>query len=336
MYSNTKSKDMNNIFSKYKMPALIAFVMLSLSSCLKDEGFENGTYGMSGFAGGAFVSAPAAASSPNALALESKAGNQPLSLFQVNYENVDKAPEDITVTFTKDDAAVTAAGGLTLIPAGVLTFASPNPTVTVAKGTRVSPSFTCQINTGTLDPTKTYGVAFTMTSVSKSGVAIPANLKTVIYKIALKNKFDGIYKVTGPMTDLANAGLTNWQPFWTAHLETTGPNSVAVRDMTYTGGIYHPIMSGGAASYYGTFGMYVTFNGTTNKAVSVVSPYEPGQVPGGATNTRAAKIDPAFDSKWDPATKNIRIKYWMMQPSVIASGPRVIFDETWTYQGPRK
>jgi len=41
MYSNTKSKDMNNIFSKYKIPALIAFVMLSLSSCLKDEGFDN-------------------------------------------------------------------------------------------------------------------------------------------------------------------------------------------------------------------------------------------------------------------------------------------------------
>jgi len=64
MYSNTKSKDMNNIFSKYKIPALIAFVMLSLSSCLKDEGFENGTYGMSGFAGGAFVSAPCRCQQP--------------------------------------------------------------------------------------------------------------------------------------------------------------------------------------------------------------------------------------------------------------------------------
>jgi len=196
---------MNNIFSKYKIPALIAFVMLSLSSCLKDEGFDNGTYGMGGFAGGTFVSVPAAASSPYSIALESKSGNQPLTLFSVNYENVDKAPEDITVTFAKDDAAVTAAGGLTLIPASVLTFSAANPTVTIAKGTRVSPSFTCQINTGTLDPTKSYGLAFTITSVSKSGVAIPANLKTVVYKIALKNQWDGIYTVVSGLVTRYNA-----------------------------------------------------------------------------------------------------------------------------------
>ena len=205
MYSNTKSKDMNNIFSKYKIPALVAFVMLSLSSCLKDEGFDNGTYGMGGFAGGTFVSVPAAASSPFSIALESKAGNQPLSLFSVNYENVDKAPEDITVTFTKDDAAVAAAGGLTLIPASALTFSSANPTVTIAKGTRVSPNFTCQINTGSLDPTKNYGLAFTISSVSKAGVAIPANLKTVVYKIALKNKWDGIYSVVSGLVTRYNS-----------------------------------------------------------------------------------------------------------------------------------
>ena len=205
MYSNTKSKDMNNIFSKYKTPVLIAFAMFTLSSCLKDEGFENGTYGMGGFAGGTFVAVPAAASSPYSIALESKSGNQPLELFSVNYENVDKAPEDITVTFAKDDAAVTAVGGLTLIPASALTFTSANPTVTIAKGTRVSPNFTCQINTGTLDPTKNYGLAFTISSVSKSGVAIPANLKTVVYKIALKNDLDGIYQIVSGLVTRYNA-----------------------------------------------------------------------------------------------------------------------------------
>ena len=205
MYSHTKSKDMNNIFSKYKIPALIAFTMLSLSSCLKDEGFENGTYGMGGFAGGTFVAVPAASSSPFSIALESKSGNQPLELFSVNYENVDKAPEDITVTFTKDDAAVTAVGGLTLLPASVLTFTSANPTVVIKKGTRVSPNFTCQINTGTLDPTKNYGMAFTISSVSKSGVAIAKNLKTVVYKIALKNQWDGIYTVVSGLVTRYNS-----------------------------------------------------------------------------------------------------------------------------------
>ncbi len=208
MYSHTKSKEMNNIFSKYKIPTLIAFAVFSLSSCLKDEGFENGTYGMGGFAGGTFIAVPAASSSPFSIALESKSGNQPLELFSVNYENVDKAPEDITVTFTKDDAAVTAVGGLTLLPASVLTFTSANPTVVIKQGTRVSPNFVCQINTGTLDPTKNYGMAFTISSVSKSGVAIAKNLKTVVYKIALKNQWDGIYTVvSGLVTRYTSPGV---------------------------------------------------------------------------------------------------------------------------------
>jgi hypothetical protein len=252
-------------------------------------------------------------------------------LFQANYENVNKAPEDIVVNFTPDAAAVAAVAGLNALPAGTVTYASASPSVTIAKGTRVSPAFTCQINTGSLDPTKAYGLAFTISSVSKTGVSIPKNLKTVIYKIALKNKYDGVYKVTGPMTDAASASLTQYMPSWTAYLETTGPNSVAVRDMTATGGIFHPIMSGGAPSYYGSFGMVVTFNSATNIATDMVSPYEP------AGNTRTARLDPNFTSSWDPTTKNIRIKYFMFQPSLgYANTPRVVFDETWTYQGPRK
>jgi hypothetical protein len=196
---------MNKFILKYKTPSLIAFVLLSMSSCLKDKGYENGTYGMGAITGGQFVGIPAAASSPFSIALESKPGNQALSLFSVNYENVDKAPEDIIVTFTKDDAAVAAAGGLTLVPASVLTFASANPAVTIAKGTRVSPNFACQINTSTLDPTKAYGLAFTITSVSKSGVTIPANLKTVVYKIALKNQWDGIYEVVSGLVTRYNS-----------------------------------------------------------------------------------------------------------------------------------
>lgn len=320
---------MNKIF-KYFPAVAIAFLMISQTSCLKDEGAEAGQYGMAGFEGGSFVSAAAAGKNPNALALESKPGNQPLNLFTVNYENVNKAPEDIKVVFLKDDAAVTASGlGLTLLPASVLTFSSGAPEVTIAKGTRVSPAFTAQINTSSLDPTKSYGLAFTIQSVSLAGTAIPANLKTVIYKIALKNRWDGIYTVDGPMVDVLNAGLTQY-PGWTAHLETTGPNTCAVRDMTLTGDIFHPIKNGGANSYYGTFGMVVTFDPATDKVTKLVSPYEP------ASSTRAGGLDPNFDSKVLLPSKNIRIKYFMFQPSLVPlPAPRVTFDETWTYKSAR-
>jgi len=72
---------MNKFILKYKTPSLIAFVLLGMSSCLKDKGYENGTYGMGAITGGQFVGIPAAGSSPFSIALESKAGNQALSLF---------------------------------------------------------------------------------------------------------------------------------------------------------------------------------------------------------------------------------------------------------------
>ncbi|MEY3436590.1 MAG: hypothetical protein RL335_1046 [Bacteroidota bacterium] len=316
-----------NYLSKYKIPALIALAMLSLTSCLKDEGFENGTYGLNGI-GGSFVSVPASASNPVALSLESASGDQDMTLFTVNYESAEKAPEDIKVTLAKDDAAAGTLAGATLVPASVLTFSAGEPSVTVAKGTRVSSAFKCKINTSTLDPNKAYALAFTIKSVSKSGVGIPSNLKTVIYKIALKNKWDGVYTVTGPVTDVANATITQWNG-WTAYLETTGPNTCAVRDMSYTGDIFHPIKAGGASSYYGAFGMIVTFDNATNKVTKVESPYVP------AANTRYAEIAAGFDSNGTPK-KSIRVKYYMFQPSVVPlPSPRVTFDETWTYVKPR-
>jgi hypothetical protein len=41
--------------------------------------------------------------------------------------------------------------------------------------------------------------------VSKSGVAIPANLKTVVYKIALKNEWDGIYSIVSGLVTRYNS-----------------------------------------------------------------------------------------------------------------------------------
>jgi len=306
MYSHTKSKEMNNIFSKYKIPALIAFTMLSLSSCLKDEGFENGTYGMGGFAGGTFVAVPAAASSPFSIALESKSGNQPLELFSVNYENVDKAPEDITVTFAKDDAAVTAVGGLTLIPASVLTFTSANPTVVIKQGTRVSPNFTCQINTGTLDPTKNYGLAFTISSVSKSGVAIPANLKTVVYKIALKNDLDGIYTVVSglvtrynspgvPANDALSGSLAGNSD---VYLITAGVNEL---DIPASGtGSFRWSGNGGIG---GIDGLRISVNRTTNLVTwSCSGNATLTNWAGKANNYVAATRTFNLNFRWNPAT----------------------------------
>jgi hypothetical protein len=121
-------------------------------------------------------------------------------------------------------AAVTAADAtLTLLPASVVSF--PSPDVTIAKGKRISNTFAIKINTSTLDPKKAYGLAFTITTISKTGVATSSNLSTVVYKIALKNKYDGFYEVTGTMVDYVAPALTGFYPH-TVNLYTAGPDAV--------------------------------------------------------------------------------------------------------------
>lgn len=291
-----------NKISKYTVPALIAFVMISLTSCLKDKGAEAGTYGMTGFEGGVFVSAPDAARNPIGLALESKSGNQTINLFSVNYENVDKAPEDIKVTFAKDDAAVATVSGLTLLPSSVLTFSAGEPSVTILKGNRISPAFQCQINTGTLDPTKSYGLAFTIKSVSKAGVGIPANLKTVIYKISLKNKYHGTYKSTGYFYHPSSPRALSA----TKSIVTYGPNSV-IADLGDLGGSGYQAL--------------IEIDPVTNKLTISAAP---GAAGGPYTQMDASlpATNPGYTAGWtgsskctnvyDPATKTFYVRYGYM------------------------
>ena len=93
--------------------------------------------------------------------------------------------------------------------------------------------------------------------------------------------------------------------------------------------VLHQILSGPDWSYYGSFGMEFTFDPNTDQVVSVTNPY--GQPSG---NGRSAALDPSGTNLWDASTKNLSVKYWMDQPSVITPH-RVSFDELYTYKGPR-
>ncbi|MCU0362793.1 MAG: hypothetical protein MUE32_05495, partial [Bacteroidales bacterium] len=95
---------------------------------------------------------------------------------------------------------------------------------------------------------------------------------------------------------------------------------------------YHPILSGTSTSVYGTFGLELFFDPATGAITQVKNPW--GNPPG---STRMPALDPSGVNKYDAATKVIKMKYWMKQPSVVTDPPniRVYFDETWTYKGPR-
>ena len=306
-----------------KFLGALSLISVLMTSCLKDKGYEDGEYGLGEIEGKELITIPFAKNAENAVALELKDEMQVVELFSANYDFASPAPQDITVTLEKNDALIPA--GFLQLPANVYTIQTYD--LVIPKGQRLSSVLKMNINTGTLDPNEAYAIGFSIKSVSKNGVTIASNLRDVLFTLSLKNKYDGEYTVNGPLVDALNASITQW-PNWKAYLVTTGPTSCVVIDMSYTGFEAHPIKSGGASSYYGSFGMEFHFDPATDKVIDVTSPYAP------AANTRDAEIDPSGLNFWDPATRNIKVKYFMMQPSLIA-GPRVTFDETFTYVGPR-
>lgn len=140
--------------------------------------------------------------------------------------------------------------------------------------------------------------------------------------IPLINKYDGNYTMTGTMVDYTSANLKGYYPANVA-LITQSANSVALWDIDFVKGYGHRILSGTADSYYGQFTPVFTFD-ANNNVVSVTN--RDGQP---SANGRSGELDPSGINKWDPATKTLKVKYWMNQPG---AAHRTLFDETFTWK----
>ena len=177
-----------------------------------------------------------------------------------------------------------------------------------------------------------YALAFALTSPG-TGNYVASGRDTVIALISVKNKYDGVYKITGTFLDVSavGAGFTAAYPLqW--ELWTTGTNSCVVVDNYYLGIPGYVFTNGGSLTYYGSFGLNINFDLATDAVTSVTNYY--GQPAG---NTRSAVLDPSGLNKYDGSSKTIKIKYFMTQPSVITTAPyiRSYFNETWSYLGSR-
>ena len=173
-----------------------------------------------------------------------------------------------------------------------------------------------------LGETFVFGIKITAVSDAKYTIS---NLSTGFVKFGIKNMYDGEYMITGSMVDAANAALVGAYPH-TALLITQDATSVAMWDNVYGDYYYHLIKNGTSYSVYGSFSPKFKLD-ANNNVVSVVNLY--GQP---ASNGRSAELDPSGINKYDPATKTLRVKYWMNQPG---STHRTSFDETMEYIGPR-
>ncbi len=190
--------------------------------------------------------------------------------------------------------------------------------------------FVINLNGSKWDLSKKYALGFALTSVGSSA-AKASGRDSIIALVSVKNKYDGVYKVTGSMLDITNALFVGTYPLeW--ELQTSGANSCTVVDNVYLGIPGHVFNSVGDPTdpntYYGSFGLVVNFDLATDAVTSVVNYY--GQPAG---NTRSALLDPSGANRYDASSKTIDIKYIMKQPSVVAAAPnyRVYFDEQWSF-----
>ena len=308
-------------------------ISLSLTSCLEDKEFANSVnQTVANRNSTPIISVGTTATGTSeflALAVEATTKDTTINLIPVVYNSQDLATEDIKVTMAPDTAFLnsynranstsysmpTTKPSFTLVDNGV---------VTIPKGQSVG---YLKVKIKTADflggP---FAFAYKITGTSDKSI-ISGNHASSMVAVLAKNRFDGVYTLTGNMIDYANATLTGNYPT-NVELRTSGTNQIIMWDLTGGAGLRHTILSGGSLSSYGSFGVVINFN-DDNTVASVVNNF--GQPAG---NGRSAELDPSGVNKWDPKTKTLKIKYWMNQPSVIA-GHRVSFDETFTFKEAR-
>lgn len=256
----------------------------------------------------------------------------------VNYAGATPAPADISVTIgvdpsalTKYDESQTASMSddekddydyYQLLPESLYTISST--TLTIPKGQRQATT-TIKVKPDQFDLTAKYGLPIKITQAS-SGV-ISGNYSTVIYQLGAKNKYDGIYDVTGTYKDFTNAAFSGVYPK-EIYLVTLNANSNYYSDPTELSVPGYLFYTGTGYSYYGNWAPVFTFDADGN-VTSVTNYY-------GQTNAsnRSGVIDPTGVNKFyttADGVKTLEVSYYMIQ----SGAQRIHVTEKFVYKSAR-
>lgn len=244
----------------------------------------------------------------------------------LNYTGTDGAPQDITVTMALTDAAVTAyntaqSASYTILPTTLYTV--PSYTVTIPKGQKKA-TFTIKLKTSSFDFSKSYALGISITSSSYGTVS--ANYGTGIFAIVAKNKYDGVYTVTGSFQDLSFPAYTGIYPK-NIELRTTGASSVVVYNKDRSAFFYY-FNTGSATSSYANFDPIFTFDDATSKVTDVTNYYGQGTA---NSSVRSGVLDATGINTYNATNKTISVSYIMTQ----SGSTRCKFTEVYTYTGSR-
>ena len=172
-----------------------------------------------------------------------------------------------------------------------------------------------------LNPSTSYGLAFTITAVDAGGVISYSH--TLLYQIGAKNDYDGVYRVTGSFVHPVYAGTfgtTADGGNLEVALVTSGSNTVNRSGVSpfgeiggFDGFIFFLTTANGGPEYSGFGTVIPAFR--IDPVTNVVTVYgKPG-------STNAVTFI-NYGSTYDPATKSFDMHY--------GYGTRLI-NETWTY-----
>jgi hypothetical protein len=197
----------------------VVFLLFTMAGCLKDKRFGDNEFGITttDIKGVALTQASA---SPVVKGITGSAApvvvDGPLLTLETSYA----ATSDVGVTLAYDQTLVTAAG-LTPLPAG--TFSTSTLTPVIATGSKSLSNLKITVNnSNVLNPNLIYGIGYKIAGVSGAGFQAAGNMKTVVIAFAIKNKYDGIYRLQG-----YHNRVPYTFPYDTEiHMVTVGPSSV--------------------------------------------------------------------------------------------------------------
>lgn len=273
---------------------LATTLLIVSTGCLKDKGFDEQKYGID-IAEVKGVIFPQSASSPVLGSINSQTTPAVLQGPFITLEQDAVAASNVTVTLVEDNSLVTAAK-LTPLPAGSYTVSTK--VVVIPAGKKSSDDVKITVaNSTLLDPTKTYGVGFTI-SAADQGYLIASNQKKIVIAFSIKNRYDGVYSysgtifrnsATGPDPALSGS-FTNLS---NRTLITLGANSVSLVPLWASGG--------GIGGIDNTF---ITVDPVTN-LVTMAS-----------KSNAALKNTIGSVNKYDPATKTFTLAFdWGAAPN---------------------
>jgi hypothetical protein len=281
------------------------------------------------------------------LAVDAKTTAQTGILFEVRRDVPSQTALNATTTavlsYDTDGsilAAYNTANGTNFIPLPT-TLATVSPalvsgqiSVTFAAGDFAKSVMVNIPSSASFDFSKNYALAFKLVSVTGSGTVSAAVGKTIVAQVLAKNRWDGVYTVTGTYEDYIYAPGTyaGYYPK-TIQLQTTGSTTCARYDADYAtyGYIFDPSGAGTSASYFGNWYPAFTFDVTTNKVVDCFNTFAD---PLPRQRTALLYTGAGAINQWNASNKSMDVTF---QLKALTTSPQIrnLVTEHYTYKGPR-